>query len=86
MNEVDGSDSCVYEELGYPDAGEMRAKSEYVMKIGILLETGRLSKTEAAQKLGLSQEELNEMLRGKFRDLTVAKISEYLNLLQDERS
>ncbi|WP_080932067.1 XRE family transcriptional regulator [Pseudomonas fluorescens] len=86
MNEVDGSDSCVYEALGYPDASEMRAKSEYVMKIGIFLETGRLSKTEAAQKLGLSQEELNEMLRGKFRDLTVAKISEYLNLLLDERS
>ncbi|MHC8363428.1 XRE family transcriptional regulator [Pseudomonas sp. LS2P72] len=69
MIEVNGSDSCVYEALGNPDAGEMRAKSEYVMKIGILLETGRLSKTEAAQKLGLSQEELNEMLRGKFRDL-----------------
>jgi predicted XRE-type DNA-binding protein len=86
MSEVDGSDSCVYKALGYPDADEMRAKSEYVMKIGILLETGRLSKTEAAQQLGLSQEELNEMLRGKFRDLTVAKISEYLNLLQDERS
>jgi predicted XRE-type DNA-binding protein len=86
MSEVNGSDSCVYKALGYPDAGEMRAKSEYVMKIGIFLETGRLSKTEAAQKLGLSQEELNEMLRGKFRDLTLAKISEYLDLLQDERS
>lgn len=86
MSEVNGSDSCVYEALGYPDAGEMRAKSEYVMKIGLLLETGQLSKTEAAQKLGLSQEELNEMLRGKFRDLTVTKISEYLNLLQDQRS
>ena len=86
MSEINGSDSCVYEALGYPDAGEMRAKSEYVMKIGIFLESGRLSKTEAAQKLGLSQEELNEMLRGKFRDLTVAKISEYLNLLLDECS
>jgi predicted XRE-type DNA-binding protein len=86
MSEVDGSDSCVYEALGYPDAGEMRAKSEYVMRIGILLKTDQLSKAEAAQKLGLSQEELNEMLLGKFRDLTVEKISEYLNLLQDERS
>ncbi|MBK5397125.1 XRE family transcriptional regulator [Pseudomonas sp. TH39(2020)] len=86
MSEVNGNDSCVYEALGHPDAGEMRGKSEYVMKIGLLLETGRLSKTEAAQKLGLSKEELNEMLRGKFRDLTVAKISEYLNLLQDQRS
>ena len=86
MSEVNESDNCVYEALGYPDAGEMRAKSEYVMKIGIFLETGRLSKTEAAQKLGLSQQELNEMLRGKFRDLTVTKISEYLDLLQDQRS
>jgi predicted XRE-type DNA-binding protein len=85
MIEVDGNDNCVYDALGYPDAGEMRAKSEYVMKIGILLQTGRLNRTEAAQKLGLSQEELNEMLRGKFRDLTVAKISEYLNLLVDVR-
>jgi predicted XRE-type DNA-binding protein len=86
MMDVDGSDNGVYEALGYPDAGEMRAKSEYVMKIGILLETGRLNRIEAAQKLGLSEEELNDMLRGKFRDLTVAKISEYLNLLLDARS
>ncbi|MGW8462550.1 XRE family transcriptional regulator [Pseudomonas sp. CLCA07] len=86
MIEVDGSDNCAFEALGYPDAGELRAKSEYVMKIGILLETGRLNRAEAAQKLGLSVEELNEMLRGKFRDLTVAKISEYLSLLLDTRS
>jgi len=86
MMDVDGSDNGVYEALGYRDAGEMRAKSEYVMKIGILLETGRLNRTEAAQKLGLSEEELNDMLRGKFRDLTVAKISEYLNPLLDARS
>ncbi|RON24083.1 hypothetical protein BK663_20825 [Pseudomonas lini] len=63
----------------------MRAKAEHVMKIGMLLETGRLSQTEAAQRLGLSQEELDEILSGKFRDLTVAKISEYPNLLLDER-
>jgi predicted XRE-type DNA-binding protein len=85
MNEIDGSNSCVYEALGYPEAGEMRAKAGHVMKIGLLLDTGRLSKTEAAQRLGLSQEELDEILSGKFRDLTVAKISEYTNLLLDER-
>jgi predicted XRE-type DNA-binding protein len=84
MNEIDGSNSGVYKALGYPEAGEMRAKAEHVMKIGLLLETGRLSKTEAAQRLGLSQQELDEILSGKFRDLTVAKISEYPNLLLDE--
>ena len=68
------------------DGSERRAKSEYVMKIGLLLETGRLDKTGAAQKLGLSEAELDEMLRGKFRDLTVTKISEYLDLLVAARS
>ncbi|WP_258544292.1 helix-turn-helix domain-containing protein, partial [Pseudomonas sp. FW305-53] len=43
----------------------------------MLLETGRLSQAEAAHRLGLSEEELNEILRGEFCDLTVAKISEY---------
>ncbi|PQP00077.1 hypothetical protein C5612_24340 [Pseudomonas frederiksbergensis] len=81
MNEIDGSNKA----RSYPDAGEMRAKAEYVMKIGMLLESGRMSKPEAAQKLGLSGEELSEILHGKFRDLTVAKISEYLDLLVGER-
>ncbi|KZN20333.1 hypothetical protein A1D17_21780 [Pseudomonas fluorescens] len=58
----------------------MRAKAGHVMKIGLLLQNGRLSKTEAALRLGLSQEELDELLSGIFRDLTVAKISEYPNL------
>ena len=55
------------------------------MKIGLLLESVRLSKTDAAQKLGLSVEELNEIFRGKFRDLSVAKISGFLEQLKNSR-
>lgn len=83
MNEIDDGDNCVYQALGIPDAGDMRTKSECVMKIGILLESGQLSKTGAAQKLGMSIEELNEILRGKFRDLSVAKISGFLEQLKN---
>ncbi|MBK5415853.1 XRE family transcriptional regulator [Pseudomonas sp. TH31] len=84
MNDITGRNSSVYDALDCPDTAEMRAKAEYVMKIGMLLETGHLSQDEVAHKLGLSQEELSEMLRGQFRDLTVAKISEYLNRLNDK--
>jgi predicted XRE-type DNA-binding protein len=83
MNEVDDVDNCIYQALGIPDADDMRAKSECVMKIGLLLESTRLSKADAAQKLGLSAEELNEILRGKFRDLSVAKISGFLEQLKN---
>ncbi|RON41201.1 XRE family transcriptional regulator [Pseudomonas frederiksbergensis] len=64
------------------DAGAARGKAEYVMRIGMLLESGDLSKTKAAQKLGLSQQELDEMLQGRMGDLTVTKILEYLDLLK----
>ncbi|MDB5997819.1 MAG: hypothetical protein JWP42_4955 [Pseudomonas sp.] len=84
MNELDGRDGCVYQALGDPDASEMRAKSECVMKIGMLLESGQLSTAEAAQKLGLPTDQLKDILRGKFRDLSVVKISDYLLRLQDD--
>jgi predicted XRE-type DNA-binding protein len=83
MNEVNGSNNSADQTLNDAEVGEMRAKAQYVMKIGMLLETGHLSQAEVAQQLGLSQEELSEMLLGQFRDLTAAKISEYLNRLND---
>ncbi|PMW48897.1 hypothetical protein C1X41_24060 [Pseudomonas sp. GW460-11-11-14-LB11] len=53
----------------------MRAKAEYLMKIGMLLDTGQLGKLEAAQRLGLSAGEMDEILDGNVCDLTVAKIA-----------
>jgi len=79
MSDIDASNSCRGKALDSPEAGGMRTKAQYVMRIGLLHKTGHLSNTEAAQKLGLSQEELSEMLRGQRCDLTVAKISEYLS-------
>ncbi|MGF6128571.1 putative XRE-type DNA-binding protein [Pseudomonas frederiksbergensis] len=66
------------------DAGLARGKAEYVMRIGMLLENGDLNKAEAAQQLGLSQEEMDEMLQGRLGDLTMTKIQEYLDLLKGE--
>ena len=53
---------------------EIRAKAEYLMKIGMLLDTGLLGNAEAARELGLTSAELDEILGGKIRALTVAKI------------
>ncbi len=60
--------------LGDADGGEMRAKAECLMKVGMLLDTGQLDKAEAAKRLGLLSSELDEILDGHVSDLTVAKI------------
>lgn len=84
MNEIDGCNSCVGDALRYTEVGELRAKAEYVMKIGILLDSGDMSKPEGARKLGLSMDELNEFLSGQVRDLAFAKIAQYQIAPPDE--
>lgn len=74
MNGINECDRRGHPSLGDIDAGQMRAKAEYLMKIGMLLDIGQLGKAEAAQRLGLSAGELDEILGGNVRDLTVAKI------------
>jgi predicted XRE-type DNA-binding protein len=85
MNVIEASSSGVHEAHSDTDAGDRRIKAEYVMKIGMLLRAGKLGEAEAAQKLGLSHEEMNEVLNGQLSELTVAKISEHVDLLQNER-
>lgn len=85
MIEIDESNSNVYETLGIADAGAMQIKSQFLRRIGEFLESNALSKTEAAQKLGISEEALNEMLRGKFRDLSVERVSGFLQLLEQPK-
>ncbi|MDI3271340.1 helix-turn-helix domain-containing protein [Pseudomonas sp. MDT1-16] len=75
MNGIDECDRRRNPPSGDADAGEMRAKVEYLMKIGMLLDTGQLGKAAAAQRLGLSAGELDEILGGNARGLTVAKIA-----------
>ncbi|WP_256580552.1 MULTISPECIES: helix-turn-helix domain-containing protein [unclassified Pseudomonas] len=75
MNGIDECDRLGHPSSGAADAGEMRAKAEYLMKIGMLLDTGQLGKLEAAQRLGLSAGEMDEILDGNVCDLTVAKIA-----------
>ncbi|MET0847124.1 MAG: XRE family transcriptional regulator [Pseudomonas sp.] len=74
MNGINECDRRGNPSSGDADAGQMRAKAEYLMKIGMLLDTGQLGKAEAAKRLGLSAGELDEILDGNVRDLTVAKI------------
>ena len=50
MNELDGSNSCGSKALDSPRAGGMRAKAQYVMRIGLLHKNGHLSNAEAAQR------------------------------------
>ncbi|MBX8469911.1 helix-turn-helix domain-containing protein [Pseudomonas sp. RIT778] len=78
---IEESSGNIYEDLEIPNANEMRIKSQLSAKIGEIIKARHLTQSKASEILGLSQPKLSEMLRGKFRGISEAKMMECLSLL-----
>ena len=68
----------VYEQLGFPDAGEMLVKAQLVTQIAEILRERGWSQQQAAKVLGLTQPKLSKMLRGQFRGISEMKMMDCL--------
>ncbi|MFW9078049.1 XRE family transcriptional regulator [Pseudomonas sp. P2757] len=86
MIEIEESAGSVYQDLGFADASDMQAKSADVMKLATLIETAEMSATEAANRLEISLEKLEDVLRGRFRDVPAATIAKYLNQISTNQA
>ncbi|WP_459573854.1 helix-turn-helix domain-containing protein, partial [Cupriavidus sp. 8B] len=72
-----GSDNP-YADLGYPDADEMLVKAGLAHEIAQIIKSRHLTQQRAAELLGMPQPKLSELLRGKFRGISQAKMIECL--------
>lgn len=81
MIEIEEGTGNVYEDLGHADSNEMLVKAQLAAKIGEIIKARHLTQVQASEILGLSQPKLSEMLRGKFRGISEAKMMECLSRL-----
>jgi predicted XRE-type DNA-binding protein len=81
MIEIEAGSTNVYEDLGLPDAAEMRVKATLAAKIGEIIKHRHLTQVQAAEILGMPQPKLSGMLRGQFRGISEAKMLECMNRL-----
>lgn len=70
-----------YADLGFPDADEMLVKAKLAHQIAQIIKSRHLTQQRAADLLGMPQPKISEMLRGKFRGISQAKMIECLNRL-----
>jgi predicted XRE-type DNA-binding protein len=70
-----------YADLGRPDADEMLVKAGLAHEIAQIIKHRHLTQQRAAELLGMPQPKLSELLRGKFRGVSQAKMIECLNRL-----
>ncbi len=79
--EITHSSGNVYEDLGFPDAEEMLVKAKLATTIQDIIESKGLTQVKAAQLMGLSQPKLSDLLKGKFRGISEAKMMECITRL-----
>ena len=70
-----------YADLGYAAAYEMLVKAGLAHEIGEIIKSRHLTQQRAAELLKMPQPKLSEMLRGKFRGISQAKMIDCLNRL-----
>jgi predicted XRE-type DNA-binding protein len=75
---VEKSSGNVFADIGMPNAEEHLLKAQLVSRLQDLIKAHRLTQVEAGRLLGLGQPDLSKILRGHFRDVSVARLLRFL--------
>lgn len=78
---VDRGSGNVFADVGWPDAETHLIKADLVARIDEIIRRRKLTQSEAAKKLGLSQPDVSRLLRGSFRDYSVERLLRLMTLL-----
>lgn len=78
---IEHGSTNVYADLGYPNASEMRRKSQLADEIARAIITKRLTQDAAVELLGIDQSKISRITRGKFRDVSESKLIEVVTKL-----
>ncbi len=68
----------VYADLGMANADEMLVKAQLASRIAQIIKRGKFTQVEAARRLGIPQPRLSNLLRGRFRGISEAKMMDCL--------
>ena len=68
----------LFADLGYADPDTHLLKAQLVARIDELIRKQKLTQTQAAQIMGLSQPDVSRLLKGQFRDVSVERIMRIL--------
>ena len=71
----------VFADIGTPNADEHALKADVVIKLGVLIESKKISQTQAAKLTGISQPDLSRLLRGHFEGFSMDRLLQTILLL-----
>jgi predicted XRE-type DNA-binding protein len=81
MKEIEKGSTNVYADLGMTDAEEMLVKAQLAAKIAEIIKQRKMTQAQASALLGIPQPKLSNMLNGRFRGISEAKMLDCLTRL-----
>ena len=76
----------IFADLGIPNPEEVLAKAEIVRQIEKTIKKKKLTQTQAAKILGISQPKVSKLLRGYFQNFSLERLFRFLNKLGQDVS
>lgn len=71
----------VFADLGRPDPDSHLLKAQLVNRMHEIMRDRKLTQTQAADTVGMSQPDISRLLKGQFRDVSVERIMRMLTRL-----
>lgn len=71
----------VFADLGMPDAEAHLLKAELVARLQIVIRSQGLTQVRVAELLGVSQPDVSRILAGRFREISVERLVNFLTRL-----
>ncbi len=80
-NKIKRGTKNVFADLGYSDPDTHLLKAQLVSRIDEIMTDKKLTQTQAAQVMGITQPDVSRLLKGQFRDVSVERIMRMLTRL-----
>lgn len=71
----------VFQDLGFPDADELKVKAALAMEITDIIEGRGLTQIQAAELLGVDQPKVSALVRGRLDGFSLERLYRFLNSL-----
>jgi predicted XRE-type DNA-binding protein len=78
------SSGNVFADLGLPNAEDRMTKAKLARQISILIEAAGLNQAKAAERLGIDQPRVSNLLRGRLALFSTERLMHFLTLLDQE--
>lgn len=79
--DYENSSGNVFEDLGLPDAPELRIKAQLAHQVSRIIDKRKMTQMKAATVLGIDQPKVSALVRGRLEKFSIERLCDFVRAL-----